>query len=76
MIGGGVIGFPVLCLLGLYFSEQRIFRVLCGIGLGVWVGGTTLLFLIRQEWVLLVFPAIVMLLWMCIDSISKFANKI
>lgn len=76
MGGGGVIGFPVLCLLGLYFCERRVIRLLCGVGLGVWVGGTTLLFLFRQEWLLLIFPVMVVLLWMWIDGVTKFADRL
>lgn len=66
----------ILLLLGLYFLENTIARVLCGIGLLAWAITYISMVVIKQSWPELFFPGLVLLLALLMRDIKRFTRDL
>ena len=65
------ISVPIVLLIGSYFAENRVWRVLCGVGLALWMGCVIVAAIITEQWNVLVFPALVVVFWAVISEVKK-----
>jgi hypothetical protein len=65
----------ILLLLGLYFFENTIVRILCGIGLLAWTIAYTSMVVIKKSWPELFFPGLVLLLALLMRDIKRFTQN-
>jgi hypothetical protein len=71
VIGGGVIAFPLLCILGFYWFARPIPKVICLILALAWMGRCVVVAAMKAEWNILIFPAIVGIGWWVLHSMLK-----
>ena len=64
----------ILLLLGLYFLENTIARILCGTGLAAWAIAYVSMVVIKQSWPELFFPGLVLLLALLMRDIKRFVD--
>jgi len=71
MIGGGVLAAPLLFIIGFYFFTNPILKIIClSLGIG-WIAMILVLVVIKSEWILAVFPGIIVIAWMILHPILK-----
>ena len=64
----------ILLLLGLYFLENTIARILCGVGLLAWAITCVSMVVIEQSWPELFFPGLVLVLAVLMRDIKRFTD--
>jgi len=69
--GTSPVAFPVLLLLGWYFLENDIARLLCLVLTIVWLVCYTTAAVWNARWELLIFPSLVLVSWSIIARIDK-----
>jgi hypothetical protein len=71
MTGGGIFALPILGIFGFYFFQNRYLRTACLIVSIGWILILAASAVVKNEWILLVFPAIVGILWAVIHPLLK-----
>lgn len=74
MPGGPLAGFlviPIALLAGIYFLDRRGWRILCIVGLILWIGLAVLLAVLRQEWIKLLPPFLVVVFWFLLSEAKR-----
>lgn len=69
--GNSPVGLPVLLLAGLYFFENRIAKLTCRVLLVIWLVWITVYSVWNAEWVMLIFPGLMIIAWGIISEINK-----
>jgi O-antigen ligase len=69
-VSGGLL-LPAILAIGTALPERRLWRVISGILLGLWISGYVFLALASGKKELLIYPMLFGFLWMVISEISK-----
>ena len=71
MVGGGVIAAPLMFILGFYLLSKPGMRLAClALAIG-WMLMVLVLAVIKSEWILTIFPAIIGISWSLLHPMLK-----
>ena len=71
MTGGGVIAGPLLCIMGFYWFQRPYLKYPCLIMAVGWIIMCIAIAIIKSEWLILIFPAILGLGWTALHPLLK-----
>ena len=71
MIGGGVFAAPLLFIIGYYVFTKPLPKIICLLLSLGWITTIIVISVIKSEWILAVFPAIIIIAWMILHPMLK-----
>jgi hypothetical protein len=66
---------PVLLILGYHFSENKVWRAVCGVLLLAWFAWLTIPPILHERYELLIVPGIMLLIWFGVSAAAGYAKK-
>ena len=69
--GGSPVAIPLMLIVGWYFLNNQIARVVCLILLGTWFVWITAYAVFSGEWNILIFPSLVIIAWALISGVNN-----